>query len=104
MKNILFITGKLAEKGLRTVIESIENKEFNYEIRNLNVNVAALLTTDMIERRICNIDSFDEIIIPGRVRGDLELLIKNIDKKIVRGRSEERRVGKECRSRWSPYH
>src|SRR2546422_7902010 len=22
----------------------------------------------------------------------------------TRGRSEERRVGKECRSRWSPYH
>src|SRR3712207_9593543 len=23
---------------------------------------------------------------------------------VRRGRSEERRVGKECRSRWSPYH
>ena len=23
---------------------------------------------------------------------------------MVRYRSEERRVGKECRSRWSPYH
>ena len=23
---------------------------------------------------------------------------------VVRNRSEERRVGKECRSRWSPYH
>ena len=23
---------------------------------------------------------------------------------ICPGRSEERRVGKECRSRWSPYH
>ena len=23
---------------------------------------------------------------------------------IIKGRSEERRVGKECRSRWSPYH
>ena len=23
---------------------------------------------------------------------------------VVDGRSEERRVGKECRSRWSPYH
>ena len=23
---------------------------------------------------------------------------------LVRSRSEERRVGKECRSRWSPYH
>ena len=22
----------------------------------------------------------------------------------VKSRSEERRVGKECRSRWSPYH
>ena len=24
--------------------------------------------------------------------------------KMIRDRSEERRVGKECRSRWSPYH
>ena len=24
--------------------------------------------------------------------------------KIITGRSEERRVGEECRSRWSPYH
>ena len=48
MKNILFITGKLAQKGLKTVIESIDDKNFTYEIRNLNVNVAALLTTDMI--------------------------------------------------------
>ena len=23
---------------------------------------------------------------------------------LVKRRSEERRVGKECRSRWSPYH
>ena len=23
---------------------------------------------------------------------------------LIFGRSEERRVGKECRSRWSPYH
>src|SRR2546425_9122502 len=25
-------------------------------------------------------------------------------RELIRGRSEERRVGKECRSRWSPYH
>src|SRR3989449_10911902 len=31
---------------------------------------------------------------------------KSLTKKILayHGRSEERRVGKECRSRWSPYH
>ena len=30
--------------------------------------------------------------------------INRMPKEIIRARSEERRVGKECRSRWSPYH
>ena len=34
----------------------------------------------------------------GRVHEDLEKFLK------PGIRSEERRVGKECRSRWSPYH
>ena len=29
---------------------------------------------------------------------------KNYEFAITEYRSEERRVGKECRSRWSPYH
>ena len=32
-------------------------------------------------------------------RPEFQQMIKDSDK-----RSEERRVGKECRSRWSPYH
>ena len=37
---------------------------------------------------------------------DNELKIKQgyVDKLFKDIRSEERRVGKECRSRWSPYH
>ena len=84
----MFITGKLAEKGLKTVINSIEDKTFSYEIRNLNVNVAALLTTEMIERRIGDVDGFDEIIIPGRVRGDIKALEMKICKKVTRGPDE----------------
>ena len=34
-------------------------------------------------------------------RGETAVLSSVI---IDNGRSEERRVGKECRSRWSPYH
>ena len=34
----------------------------------------------------------------------LELLDDEIALIILDVRSEERRVGKECRSRWSPYH
>ena len=67
-KNILFITGKLAENNLKKILERIDNKEFDYEIRNLNVNVAALLTTDMIARRIGDVKKFNKIILPGKVR------------------------------------
>ena len=34
----------------------------------------------------------------------IELDTNNAVKGWVSSRSEERRVGKECRSRWSPYH
>ena len=30
--------------------------------------------------------------------------IEEIEEVVIENRSEERRVGKECRSRWSPYH
>src|SRR3712207_9542550 len=33
-----------------------------------------------------------------------EDLIRTVATAYSHGRSEERRVGKECRSRWSPYH
>ena len=36
--------------------------------------------------------------------GHLGFKYKKSDKTLTRHRSEERRVGKECRSRWSPYH
>ena len=32
------------------------------------------------------------------------LVKKRLDHQNLNDRSEERRVGKECRSRWSPYH
>ena len=34
----------------------------------------------------------------------LSAKIKSVRRAELRDRSEERRVGKECRSRWSPYH
>ena len=34
----------------------------------------------------------------------LECTINGIGERAGNARSEERRVGKECRSRWSPYH
>src|SRR3712207_8943511 len=42
---------------------------------------------------------------PGRTRGDHLGTPAGVDREEEEvHRSEERRVGKECRSRWSPYH
>ena len=38
------------------------------------------------------------------VTKDTAAIQRAIDICAQNGRSEERRVGKECRSRWSPYH
>ena len=35
---------------------------------------------------------------------ELFIIVNNVFGDRERFRSEERRVGKECRSRWSPYH
>ena len=45
--------------------------------------------------------------LPLMLSGILQLMFNAVDIIVVgqfSGRSEERRVGKECRSRWSPYH
>ena len=43
-------------------------------------------------------------VAPREVREANERWIERIVEKLGVHRSEERRVGKECRSRWSPYH
>ena len=40
----------------------------------------------------------------GRPQAEVDALMELICKGVEMERSEERRVGKECRSRWSPYH
>ena len=37
-------------------------------------------------------------------KSDIDARVKRAAGILALGRSEERRVGKECRSRWSPYH
>ena len=41
---------------------------------------------------------------PGQGRGNLTQMANENIVAFCDVRSEERRVGKECRSRWSPYH
>ena len=56
-------------------------------------------TADLVQNFTSLINT---IIISPRRWGKSSLVNKAA--KLAMARSEERRVGKECRSRWSPYH
>jgi hypothetical protein len=84
-EHILFLTGKLAEKRLLKVLESIQPCDFSFEVRNIGVSVAALMTAAMIARRLGPIEGVDRIIVPGLCRGDLEKLAAEINVPVSRG-------------------
>lgn len=84
-EHLLFLTGKLAEKRLKKVLESMQPTDFSYEIRNVGVSVAALMTIQMLIRRLDNLNGFDEIILPGLCRGELEQLSTHTGLSVTRG-------------------
>ncbi len=84
-EHILFLTGKLAEKSLRRVLESIEHAEFTYEVFNIGVSVAALMTAEMIARRLPDPRGADQILVPGLATGDLEIPATKLGVPVVRG-------------------
>ncbi len=47
-EHILFLTGKLAEKNLRRVLQDMQPTEFTCDGRQIGISVAALMTTEMI--------------------------------------------------------
>ena len=86
-EHILFLTGKLAEKQLRRVLEQMR-PDFDYQIHVLGLSVAALMTADMIRRRLKDTMGADRILVPGRCRGDLEALSRDLGIRVDRGPEE----------------
>jgi dihydropteroate synthase-like protein len=86
-EKILFLTGKLAEKQLRQILEKMQ-PEFLYKVHQLGIKVAGLMTADMIGRRLKDPMGADKIIVPGRCRGDLETLSKDLGVPVERGPEE----------------
>jgi dihydropteroate synthase-like protein len=86
-EHLLFLTGKLAEKQLRGILELMQ-PEFTYTVHQLGVKVAALMTTDMIFRRLKDTFGANRIIIPGRCRGDVDVLAKELEISVERGPDE----------------
>lgn len=82
---ILFITGRLAESSLRRVLDTIESKDFTYEIKQLGVSVAALITADMLKRRLQVAGNFDQILLPGLCAGNMDDLSSHYGIDVIKG-------------------
>ena len=86
--HILFLTGKLAEKSLHRVLESMQPTKFTYEVKQLGVSVAALMTTKLIEKRLIDTGKANKVVLPGRCRGDIKALSKSLNIPVERGPEE----------------
>ena len=87
-ERILFLTGRLAETQLRRILNDMGDTGFTWDIRVLGVQVAALMTADMIRRRLTDTQGIDRILLPGRCRGDLEVLSEHYGIPVERGPDE----------------
>jgi len=88
-KNLLFLTGKLAEKGLHKVLAEVQSNPkttpFKYRIQQIGVSVAALMTPDLIARRLKETGNADKIILPGLCQGDISQLEAQYGVPVERG-------------------
>lgn len=87
-ESILFLTGKLAEGNLTRVLEAMQPTPFTPRIHQLGINVAGLMTADMIRRRLPRPVNADRVIVPGRCRGDLQMLCEHYGIPVQRGPDE----------------
>ena len=99
MEHIVFLTGRLAQASLTRVLAGIADAPFTWEVREIGLQVAALMTAEMIRRRVAApvvseahaqqpARRADRIIVPGRCRGDLDALAPHFGIPVVRGPEE----------------
>ena len=98
MEHIVFLTGRLAQPQLEKVLAGIDDAPFSHEVREIGLQVAALMTADMIRRRVAApvvtvhesgaVQRADRLIVPGRCRGDCDALSAHYGIPVQRGPEE----------------
>jgi dihydropteroate synthase len=90
--HVLFLTGRLAEPALKRVLAGLNSAEgpspFTWEVRELGVQVAALMTTEMVARRLAKPVAAHRVVLPGRCRGDIDTLSATLGLPVQRGPEE----------------
>ncbi len=88
LQRILFLTGRLAEPALRAVLADLAPGRFDSTVHEPGLQVAGLMTAEMIHRRLPRPSGIDRIVVPGRCRGDLAPLTAEYGVPVERGPDE----------------
>ena len=87
-ERLLLLTGHLAYPRLERLMRSMGETPFGWEICDIGVKVAALMTEAIILRRLARPVAADRIVLPGRCRADLTHLSSHFGVPVTRGPDE----------------
>lgn len=87
-ERVVLLTGSLAEPRIARIAEAIADADLEPVVVNIGVKVAALMTTQIVERRLHLPQGTGRVILPGRFRGDLAHLAERFGVPFVRGPEE----------------
>ncbi len=87
-ERLLFITGHLAFPRLERMVASFGEAARDWCIHDIGVKVAALMTQEIIQRRLPRPVGADRVILPGRCRADLVTLSQDFGVAFERGPEE----------------
>ena len=87
---------------LTTITGSANTRPFDTNHNTLDIDMKLRISNELYLKRLI-VGGLDRVYEMGKMFRN-EGMDKNHNPEFTSSRSEERRVGKECRSRWSPYH
>ncbi|MBS0238397.1 MAG: dihydropteroate synthase [Proteobacteria bacterium] len=87
-KRIVLVTGSLAEPRVKRIAGELNDAELEPIVASVGVKVAALMTTEIVERRLKLPENADRVILPGRFRGDIDRLSDHFGTRFERGPEE----------------
>ncbi|MET0258328.1 MAG: DUF6513 domain-containing protein [Methylobacterium sp.] len=87
-EHLVFVTGKLAHARLEKVANTLPPERFTWSIADAGVKVAALMTEEIIKRRITIPEGATRIVLPGRCRANPEVLAEHFGLPVERGPDE----------------
>ena len=87
-ERLVFLTGRLARPRLEKLLTGLGETDFAWHIIDVGVKIAALMTEEIIKRRVTLPEGASRVVLPGRFRGELERLAAHFGVPFIRGPDE----------------